>query len=607
MECLKKIMSSIFGSNKKLLILTLKSIISALAISILEDFSSTDIIAPILCVLIFKLYSSNDLMINSKDLKKNNRLISIAAKIGLIFSLFSTFYKYDVFIEYESVIIGLITPIIVFYGLGIFFKNILILIYSKLINFSLFSENKPLFKEKPIKPYLMFWIPFIIIFIIWGLYFLKDYPGDMSQDSEWQFYQAVGIKPLNNHHPIAHTLLIELIYNIGMFLFNNMNTSIALYSLTQMAIMDAVACYFIYTSYKLKINLKFCIIATLFYTLAPYNIKYSYVMWKDVLFAGFILAFMTTLWRLVEYFKTINTEKTKKPIFEYIMLFFSGIGMCLFRSNGIYVHIITLIVIICYFRKKWRPLIYVPTASLIISLIILGPVYNSMNIEKEDILETIGVPLQHVARVIKDEKPLTSEEKYLISKVADINDISEKYDSKIVDPIKDLIREENQTAEYISEHKWEYFNLWLNLLFKYPDSYLFAQIDQTYGYFYPKVNYWVYWSYHIINRANLDYEHDPKIPEDGTLAELMDEYLSMFNNIPILGTLRSIGTFTWLFIACFGLICLKKLKYEKIVFIPIFALLFTLMIAAPVYGMIFSAPIFIALSIYKKPGSEQIN
>jgi len=600
------------NSNKKLLELIIKSIISALAISVLENFSSTDIIAPILCILTFKLYSSNDAMINSKKLKKNNKLISIATKIGLIFSLFCTLYKYDVFIEYESAIIGLLTTIIVFYGLGIFFKNILIFTYNKIIDISLFSEKEPLFKGKPIKPYLMFWIPFIIIFIIWGLYFLKDYPGNMSQDSEWQFYQAVGIKAFNNHHPIAHTLLIKLIYEIGMSLFGNMNSSIALYSLTQMLIMDAIACYFIYTSFKLKINLKFCIIATLFYALAPYNIKYSYVMWKDVLFAGFIFTFVITLWRLIEYFKTTNAEKVKKPIFEYIMLFFSGVGICLFRSNGIYIHIITLIVVICYFWKKWRPIIYVPIASLIVSLIILGPVYNSMNIEKEDILETIGVPIQHIARVIKDEKPLTADEQELISKVADIDDISEKYSPKIVDPIKNLIRN-NETAEYISEHKLEYLNLWISLLFKYPNSYLFAQIDQTYGYYYPKVNNWVYWN-SIINRSNLDYEPDPKISEDGTLAELMNDYITMFDDVPIFGTLRSIGSFTWLIIACFGLICLKNLKYEKIIFTPILALLLTLMIAAPVYaefryvyGMIFSAPLFIALCAYKKFSSDETN
>ena len=50
-------------------------------------------------------------------------------------------------------------------------------------------------------------------------YFLAYFPGILSNDSVWQMDQILGIRPLSNHHPFTHTMIIKLFYSIGYAIF----------------------------------------------------------------------------------------------------------------------------------------------------------------------------------------------------------------------------------------------------------------------------------------------------------------------------------------------------------------------------------------------------
>lgn len=52
----------------------------------------------------------------------------------------------------------------------------------------------------------------------------------MTPDSINQFEQVLGVIPYSNHHPFVHTMLIKLLYQIGLFFASDMVVAISFYT-----------------------------------------------------------------------------------------------------------------------------------------------------------------------------------------------------------------------------------------------------------------------------------------------------------------------------------------------------------------------------------------
>lgn len=76
----------------------------------------------------------------------------------------------------------------------------------------------------------------------------------------------------------------------------------------------------------------------------PFNICYSCTLWKDVMFAGVVSVFITVLLRILRNIGDIKLN--------YILLFLSGVGFGVFRSNGWIALVLTFIVMLIFLRKK---------------------------------------------------------------------------------------------------------------------------------------------------------------------------------------------------------------------------------------------------------------
>ena len=74
--------------------------------------------------------------------------------------------------------------------------------------------------------------------------------------------------------------------------------------------------------------------------------------------------------------------------------------------------------------------------SVIVTLIVLGPVISAFHVIPVDTVEALSIPLQHIARIIVDEKPLTEEQIELIEKLAPVEEIKQAYRPTISDPVK---------------------------------------------------------------------------------------------------------------------------------------------------------------------------
>lgn len=430
-----------------------------------------------------------------------------------------------------------------------------------------------------------------ICLLLWIPYFLAFYPGILSSDSIDQLNQILGLSPYSNHHPWLHTLFIGLFYKAGSAIGESANAGVAFYIVVQMLIMSAIYAYLITTLYRRHIKGFFLILCLFYYAVLPFQAIYSITLWKDILFSGVFLLFSIILWQL-------GTEAPAK--FRYIACFFIGVLVCLLRSNGFYTYLFCLPFLIYFFRKIRRPFLLVSGLTLAAVFLFKGPVMSVNHVSEPDALESLSIPLQQVAATITSQGTgcLTDEEADLLGQAIDLNEISTKYYRHISDPIKNLIRVSGN-LDFLLRHKLEFLKLYLSLGLRYPKEYLSAYIDQTYGYWYPDVSYWVF----LLETPNnsFSFYQNPLLPEK--IYTFLSNISSAYEDIPFYRLLWRIGTYIWIMLICLAVVIQKKCKALIPVFLPSIGLWLSLLVATPVYAefryaypIIVTVPLLIALA-----------
>ncbi len=433
---------------------------------------------------------------------------------------------------------------------------------------------------------------FFICLLFWLPYFLYQFPGIMTPDSINQFEQVLGLIPYSNHHPIAHTMVIKLFYQIGMALTSSMVSALSFYTFFQMCFLAFAASTLIRTAKLFQVRPLLLFAITLFYALVPYHAVFSVTIWKDIPFAGCILIFGCSLLRFF-----------KKPDLEALVLFMvSGLMMCLFRSNGWYGFLLCFPVLLVFYRRRAR--IVPPAAALVFlaAVIIRYPVMNAFHVIQPDLVESLSIPSQQIAAVICNDRELSEAQLALIENVVDLTYIKDLYNPTYADNIKELIRAGNPA--YLAEHREDFLRLYLELGLSYPGDYLTAYRDQTYGYWYPDSFYLVAEA-EGVSATSLGVSHTPLI--GGALVVKSKEIaIKLGSMVPIYSLLWSMGIAFWFFVFCAGNAFVRKEKAKLICYLPSFALYLTVMIATPVatefryvYFMVFSLPFYLVTALLR--------
>lgn len=441
---------------------------------------------------------------------------------------------------------------------------------------------------------------FFGLLLCWLFWFLYNYPGVMTPDSISQFLQATGQKPFSSHHPVAHTLLFSFFYHIGFWATGSVNAGIACYTVFQMLTLAAAETCCL--SLLAKSGAKRWILTAgfLFWGLVPYNGIFAVTMWKDVLFSAFILLYVMTLFLLLK--KTASGAPSPEISSKGLSLsgdrklllgcFFSGCAVCLMRSNGMYIFLFTLPFLLLAFRRHFKIMLPLQLAVLAVSVLLKGPVCNAFGVERPSFTESLSIPLQQVARVVSENRPLDPAEKELIDRVVtDAALIPDYYSPSISDPVKALVTYNN--ADAITEAPADYARLWAQLGLKYPADYVNAFIDQTKGYYFPapanlRTNEGI-----SPNEAGLSWPH--LLP--GQLPVKISEILLKLPDIvPLYGILWSIGAFFWAVLFLFGCQFLYGCKKYLILYLPFIGTILTLLIATPVASDLrYAYPLFLAM------------
>ncbi|MCA1032195.1 DUF6020 family protein [Bacillus timonensis] len=279
-------------------------------------------------------------------------------------------------------------------------------------------------KEEPKKVSNLFFILYFIILASSGLfYFISYYPAAMSPDSLSSWAQA-HTQEYHNWHPIMFTWLIMLLSKIW--------NSPAIVSLFQILSLAGILSYGFVQLQKLGVNKAVLIITSIIIAIIPSYGIYNIIIWKDVLFSASLLLFTIHLFLIVYSNGQWLGEKS-----HVILFVLSSFGVVFLRHNGYPVFILTILVLLFFYRKKVAKVV-VPIFITMITLQILltGPVFAWLDVKPSDPNEALSIPTQQIAHIIKSEGNLTEEQLAYYDRILPIEIWKEKYLPHTVDPIK---------------------------------------------------------------------------------------------------------------------------------------------------------------------------
>ena len=424
-----------------------------------------------------------------------------------------------------------------------------------------------LFKKHP----FLFSVVFIII--CWLPYIISFYPIILSPDPSYQIKQFFGIRTkyadysiliddnvvITNHHPVTHTVLLGGCLKLGELMGND-NLGLFFYSIIQITFLVTTLAFSIYYMQKMNLKTKYLFGVLLLYALVPMFPLYAMSGVKDVIFGTLIFLYLIFLHNYIK-------VKGDYKWWQYILIILLLILICLFRNNGIHTLILSLPFLLFVVRKKWKEILIVMICVFGFYGVFDKIVLPYFKITPGSIRETLSVPFQQTARLVKyHSDDLTSEQIEVIDKILGYDDLAERYNPELSDPVK------NEYNKYATnEDLKEYFKVWFSGLIKHPGTYIEATMNNTYGYFYPeKTNWYVY------------YKYDDRIVEDGfsysynslgTLRNVLSNYAVCFPYIPVIGLISNIGFNVWIILILLTYAIYKKIYKNIVILSPVLALI----------------------------------
>ena len=461
------------------------------------------------------------------------------------------------------------------------------------------------FKKHP----FLFSLCFIVI--CWLPYIISYYPIILSPDPSFQIRQFFGIRTkyadyailldenvvMTNHHPVTHTMLLGGCLKLGTMIGND-NLGLFFYSIIQISVLASVLAFSIYYMQKMGLKTKYLIGVLLIYALVPMFPLYAMSGVKDVLFGAFIFLYFIFLHNLVK------TKCEGYKWWNYLLIIILLILICLFRNNGIHVLILSLPFTLIIARKKWKQLLTVMVCVFgfygVFDKVIL-PYYK---ITPGSIREVLSVPFQQTARLAKYHgNEFTEEEIAVIDKILGYDDLAERYDPELADPVK------NEFNKYATDKDLkEYFKVWFNGLIKHPGTYIEATMNNVYGFFYPEKTKWYVY-----------YKFDDRITENGfdyhynsleTSRNILSEYAVAFPYIPGIGLISNIGFNVWIIFTLFAYAIYKKIYKNILVLAPALILILVCVVGpANTYfryalPFIFAMPFIIGVFLEKRENND---
>lgn len=447
----------------------------------------------------------------------------------------------------------------------------------------------------------------IIIFICWLPVLTMLYPGTCINDTWGQLTSVIKLKngqwSMSAHHPVFDTIFMSTIILPIVYKFGNWHFAIFAYVLIQAIITSFVFSYsLIYAKEKLKLNNIIIMLFLLIYILCPIYVTSVQTVSKDALSAWIYVLF------IIQYIEIIRTHgdclhNTKNAIIHHIIT----IVFCILTKKiETYVILFSYIPLLIVYIRKIKYLLLPFLTTIFISFIFLPIINLTFNITESGKQEMYSLPFQMTARYVKyNDKKVTEEEKEVIDKVLNYDELSTFYHPNNSDPVKKY-SQKGMDSDYI-----DYLKVWLKQGLKDPIMYLKATGCQIAGWF----STFEYKP--LINMEHHTQIDNYNIPESAAIRnDISNKTYTVYNNIydfiykiPLFRIFLSYGfyaTFLPMFII---LTLLKNRKYNLLLCcIPLILSIIIGLYLAPVsinleglrylYPVTYSLPILLMLVSY---------
>lgn len=441
----------------------------------------------------------------------------------------------------------------------------------------------------------------LILIVLWIPYLLILYPGVTSWDTNQSLLQGYGITPYRNLHPVIHTFIISNINKFAHNLTGSYQSGIALNALIQIIVTSMMFSFIVGYMKNLNICKKIRIIGFIFIGLYPVIGHFSVIVWKDIVFN--LLIVLSSL-VIIEILKEKNIKNLKLNILWIILLYF----MMLYKNNGIYIEVLSSIVILTYLifnnRKNIIRVAIILILPVILYLTTTNVIFKQLKILGPTPGEAMGIPIQGIARNIKiNGEDFTPEEKEQIGYFFDFEKVKELYNPRLSDNMKNMIAHKLEDKSNIIK----IVKLYIRMLRRYPLDTIQAFFSNTEGYYYINTDMHgvttnVYNSPLESDRIAV-LERKPKILRIDNINEIMQNIYT--GKTPILSIFINIPFLVWSYIIMIGYLIYRKRYLDIIPFIPLAVLVLTA-IASPVSGeqryilaILYGYPLFLGITLNK--------
>ena len=425
----------------------------------------------------------------------------------------------------------------------------------------------------------------LIIFIAWIPYLITYWPGFIFPDSTSSIGQALGFYGYTNHHPLAYTLLLQFWLNFASTVGIGNTIGIGLSSIAQMIVMAAVFAYMIdWMIVRFNLGRIWYPVLLAPYALTAYVATYGIALWKDPLFSAAIIVQTICI---ADYVWSEGDFISHCSLW-YPAFILSGIILVLFRNNGFFVFAVSVAAIAIlgiHWRKeslmKWSSVIHLIFSALIVMavfVVVTGPVFSYLNVAPTEKVESVGVPLNQMARVAALNGDMSESDKKYMNELFPIAEYKHAYRPCCTDLLK---WDRRFKGDVLKKGLWKH---WASMLIRNPRVYFEAWELQTFG-------FWAVnpgdatgiWGWNITGGA--PYNNRPKtIPAEfgirfgryNTSSSLTMLFPEDEWSLPISWVLWGI-----LYLCVLG--CCRQRADVLVIVIPSLTLLGTLLIASPIY------------------------
>lgn len=450
---------------------------------------------------------------------------------------------------------------------------------------------------------------FGLIVLCWLPCYLAYYPGICAYDTTIQLGQ-VESGAYNDHHPIAHTLLLDGFMSFGEKVFGDVNTGLALLVLFQMLALAAVLAWGIVllANRGVKKWVLACLqIGTMIY---PFHMYMSVSVCKDVLFTVFFLLQMLALYEMI--------RRRKSGLDRYDVLFaVASVGMQLYRNNGRYAMLVLLVILLLAVilgrgaRRFWGKATINCFLSLIVGSLCISGLFRVTGAEQGDRREMLSMPIQQLARCMvyhggvgvmaEDDATMDEDSKAVINDFL-LNESYKEYRPDIADPVK------RHTNTYVVRYRTEDFaRTYLKLLGNYPGDFINAALAVNAGYFYVGDESHAYINVngrdmglgYVQTRFLTEELNSRGVYQDSkweSLYDMMEKWAdsNAYLKLPLLKYLFVPGSVLWLYLLLAGYLLVRR-KYDRCVPLALVMGYYVTLILGPTVQLRYIYPLMIVL------------